>query len=84
MHEYQNDAFAASERYGLYVAGITGRRWEGNHHLSGVSSMSGEEMGTNDCTAEGRREAKSVSINVTEYDWESTAVITVHWGGGMC
>lgn len=40
--------------------------------------MSGEKMGTNDCTAEGRREAKFVSINVTEYDCESTIVISVH------
>lgn len=40
--------------------------------------MSGEKMGTNDCTAEGREKAKFVSINVTEYDCESTTVISVH------
>lgn len=44
--------------------------------------MSGEKMGTNDCTAERRREAKFVSINVKEYHCESTAVTSVHWGGG--
>lgn len=38
-------------------------------------------MGTNDCTAEGRREAKFDSINVKKYDCESTTVISVHWGG---
>lgn len=42
--------------------------------------MSGEEMGTNDCTAEGRREAAFVSITVKEYDCESTTVIS----GDMC
>lgn len=45
--------------------------------------MSGEEMGTNDFTAEGRREAKFVSINVKDYDCASTTVISVHWGD-MC
>lgn len=54
---------------------------KGKHHLSGDSSMSGEDMGTNDCTAAGRREAKSVSINVKEYDCGSTTVITE---GDMC
>lgn len=43
--------------------------------------MSGEEMGNNDGTAEGRREAKFISINVREYDRESTTVISVHSGG---
>lgn len=43
--------------------------------------MSSEEMGTNDGTAEGRREAKFISINVREYDRISTTVISVHWGG---
>lgn len=62
------------------IAGITGRLWKGKHHLSGDSSMSAEEMGTNDCRAEGRREAKFVSINVREYDCESTTGISVHWG----
>lgn len=42
--------------------------------------MSGEEMRTNDFTAEGRTEAKFVSINVTEYDCESTTDSNVHLG----
>lgn len=41
--------------------------------------MSAKAMGTNDGTAEGRREAKSVSINVGGYDCGSTTVIAVHW-----
>lgn len=41
--------------------------------------MSAKAMGTNDHTAEGRREAKSVSINVGGYDYGSTTVIAVHW-----
>lgn len=45
--------------------------------------MSGEEMGTNDFTAEGRTEAKFVSINVTKYDCESTTASNVHLGD-MC
>lgn len=51
--------------------------------MSGDSSMSGEEMGTNDFTAEGRTEAKFVSINVTKYDCESTTASNVHLGD-MC
>lgn len=42
--------------------------------------MSGEKIGTNDCTAEGRREAKFVSINVREYHRGSAAVTSVRWG----
>lgn len=78
MHETQNDAFPLSECYGLYIAGITGRLWKGKHHLSGDSSMSGEEMGTNVCTAEGRGEAKFISITVREYERESTTVAGAH------
>lgn len=40
--------------------------------------MSAKAMGTNDCTAEGRREAKSVSINVGGYECGSATVIAVH------
>ena len=41
--------------------------------------MSGGEIGTNDCTAEGRREAEFVSINVTGHDRKSTSVTRAHW-----
>lgn len=60
----------------------TGRLWKGEPHLSGDSSMSGEEMGTNESTASGRRGggAKSVSISVKKCNCESTTVIRVQTG----